>query len=1039
MLKTVKQACTFNEIVHNYRMAEGIENLADLIQDEGDGREFFSRNYVTNGMGQLFHEGMLRLSGKSDQAVFELSQAMGGGKTHMMIALGLLSRHQHLRPEVLEAELNTRVDFAQARIAAFNGRNNPDNYLWGEIATQLGEAEAIKEYWANGPKPVDQAGWKRIIGDKPTLIMLDELPPYLNVAATTSVGGGTLADTVVYTLGTLMSAALELPNCLIVIANLSGSYGKQTKALADAISNLSQETRRQAQTITPVQLNGNEIYEILKKRLITQLPDDSVIDEVAEEFAASVKKAERGGYITATSLEQIADQVRETYPFHPSFKHLVALFKENEGFRQTRGLMQFSARLLKSVDQRANDDVYLVGAQHLDFNDSQVRDEIQRIAPNLQPAVSRDLADGSSANAEKIDLETQTDAASQVGTLLLASSLSRTVGGRIGLSEGELIEFLAAPNRKADEFRNALERMREVAWYLHREEERYFIKETENLTRQIERNAKDIPPTKIDQALSKRLQGILEPRSKLAYQQLQILPKLDELKLRGHRVLVVVRPDSKIPPAELANFFDYQEEKNNLLVLSGEDSHMADAVEQRLRELYAIEQICSRLKPGDTAYEEARDKKEESEDRFAKALSSAYNRLYFPSTDALDGKQQLLPATIDNGLRIGEGDHSAEHQLEQLLADPRANYKLQLSLKDSYKQYWDMAEDKLWPNGANNRRTPWKDVQRRAQCDTSWPWMPGARGLEDLKNEALKQAHWREHKDGYIEKGPFPKDKTTLNIISEETDQPDKVMLTLTPRHAGDGPVVHVSDTVGVSENSTVVDNLDNFSTDKATLYFLVRDPSGVYETGDVHKWVADLKIRHQIKPAGDKRMLVLQCTPSAELRYTLDGTSARDGEVYTAPIDLGPESTKLLVYANASEASGNREFNIPASGDSKVELDPAKPAQLNKDKRVSLDSTEQVYTVLNTFKGNEQAVFRGVKIELGEGEKAVTLQFRERDVTADMIEAAISSLRAVLDEQQANVVVGIRGGAEFASGYDANAFAVAAGMRLQPGDVEQD
>lgn len=79
-------------------MAEGIENLADLIADNGDGRDFFARNFVTHGMEQLFKEGMLRLSGKSDQAVFELTQAMGGGKTHMMVALGLLARHPHLRP-----------------------------------------------------------------------------------------------------------------------------------------------------------------------------------------------------------------------------------------------------------------------------------------------------------------------------------------------------------------------------------------------------------------------------------------------------------------------------------------------------------------------------------------------------------------------------------------------------------------------------------------------------------------------------------------------------------------------------------------------------------------------------------------------------------------------------------------------------------------------------------------------------------------------------------------------------------------------------
>ena len=89
-----------------------------------------------------------------------------------------------------------------------------------------------------------QAGWKKIIGDKPTLIMLDELPPYLENASTTVIGGGTLATVSTYTLSCLMSAALELPRCCIVIANLSGSYVAQTKAIAEAISNLQQEASR---------------------------------------------------------------------------------------------------------------------------------------------------------------------------------------------------------------------------------------------------------------------------------------------------------------------------------------------------------------------------------------------------------------------------------------------------------------------------------------------------------------------------------------------------------------------------------------------------------------------------------------------------------------------------------------------------------------------------------------------------------------------------------------------------------------------------
>jgi hypothetical protein len=135
MIKTVRQACRFNPIIRDYRMSQGIENLAGLIDEQRDGREFFARNYVTHGMEQLFREGLLKLSGKSDQAVFELTQAMGGGKTHTMIALGLLAKHPHLRAEVLQPELADRIDFGEARLAAFNGRNTPDHYVWVLICT----------------------------------------------------------------------------------------------------------------------------------------------------------------------------------------------------------------------------------------------------------------------------------------------------------------------------------------------------------------------------------------------------------------------------------------------------------------------------------------------------------------------------------------------------------------------------------------------------------------------------------------------------------------------------------------------------------------------------------------------------------------------------------------------------------------------------------------------------------------------------------------------------------------------------------------
>lgn len=1040
MIKTVKQACRFNSIIRDYRMSQGIENLSDLINDAGDGREFFARNYLTHGMDQLFREGLLRLSGKSDQAVFELTQAMGGGKTHMMVALGLLARHPHLRKNVLPADLTSRIEFDQARIAAFNGRNNPDNYIWGEIATQLGAAEIIKPYWANGPKSVDQRQWKEIIGDKPTLILLDELPPYLDNASTQMFGQGTLANMVVYSLSSLMSAALELPNCAIVVANLSGSYKAQTKALADAISNLQQETGRQAKTITPVQLAGNEIYEILKKRLIDELPDERVISDIAEEYAQQIKKAEGGGYIIASSIEQIAEQVRETYPFHPSFKHLVALFKENEGFRQTRGLMQFTARLLKSVTEREADDVFLVGTQHLDLNDDQVKDEIERIAPKLMPAITRDIADKGNAIAERIDDDLAGDAAQQLMTLLLASSLSRAVGGRIGLSESELIEFLAAPQRKPDEFKEALQRLRDSSWYLHREEQRFFIKETENLSRQIERNAKEVPQPKVDQALINRLKGVLDPVRRIAYQDVQVLPKLDELKLGGPRTLIVIKPDGKVPPSELQNFFDYQQEKNNLLVLTGQDSHLTDAVEERLRELYAIEQIHKRLKSGDTLFEEARDRYEEAADRFGKALSAAYNCLYIPINSTTSGRDELGKITIDQGLKLGQGDQSAETQIEKLLSSPRADYKLVAELnKDNLDECFAQAEEYLWPSGKDNRRIPWKDVATRAKCSPIWPWMPGASGLDTLKTGALQQGRWRLGEDGYIEKRPFPEDKATVNV-SVLNDKPDsgETVLSLAPRHAGESPIVYWSTKPDVSDKDHKVDDLDHFSTTEGTLYFWIKDTTGQHESAPAKRWLADVKIRHQIEPAADKRRIVLAATPRADLFYTLDGSNPKDGNRYDEPFEIGSASCRLLVFARAGEANKTADFQIPASDDKTVQIADSKPARL-QNKPVALDTTDRVFGVINRFRDQPGTRFKGVRIEIAEGENTVTVRFQDREVTASIIEGVVNSLRDVLGERDAQVNITIRNGVRFDTGFALKEFAKLAGIELKPGDVGQE
>jgi hypothetical protein len=734
-------------------------------------------------------------------------------------------------------------------------------------------------------------------------------------------------------------------------------------------------------------------------------------------------------------MEEVAEEVRETYPFHPSFKNLVALFKENEGFRQTRGLMQFTARLLRSVWNREANDVFLIGTQHLDLNDVEVRDEVQRVNPALLPAVVNDIADQGNARAEEIDGDLGSDAATQVAKLVLSASLSRAVGAHTGLTQAEIVEFLAAPYRKADEYLAGLDRLRDRAWYLHREGEAFYFKETENLGRRIERDAKQIPLPKLEQAQINRLTGLFkaQSKSKAAYQEVQIMPRLDDVRLSGSRILLVVQPDGRTPPKAIRNFFEFQQEKNNVLILSGHDSHLANEVEARLRELYAVEKIHDKLKPGDNLYEEARDKLEELSERFTKAVSGAYNRLFFPGGDS-----ELVMATIDNGLSFGDGEHAAEAQIEKLLASGRCDNKLALDMLDDLTNYWAMAETFLWP--AKDRRVPWRDLLMRAKTDPTWPWMPGARGLEVLRDEALKQGRWRQTPEGHIEKGPFPAEKTSVNVTRLVTNrETGETSLSLTPRNAGDSPRVYVAKTAAVFEQDTQVQDLEDYRTTEATLYFIAEDSTGKYQIGEPTRWTADLTVRHELHKVADTRKVELRCTPAAEMRYTLDGTNAKEGTVYAQPFPVPAKGCTILIAAKAGEVEKSAKIQVPADGDDRVIIDDNKPAQLADSKRVSIDTTDKAFAMIQRFKERPDTVMRGVQILLGEGENAVQIRFNERELTAAAIETAIRGMRDALGEEQAAVQVLIRGGISFGDGFALKEFAEVAGVELTSGDVIQD
>src|SRR5690606_41479037 len=126
--------------------------------------------------------------------------------------------------------------------------------------------------------------------------------------------------------------------------------------------------------------------------------------------------------------------------------------------------------------------------------------------------------------------------------------------------------------------------------------------------------------------------------------------------------------------------------------------------------------------------------------------------------------------------------------------------------------------------------------------------------------------------------------------------------------------------------------------------------------------------------------------------------------------LEIGLAVHGQLLLAQAVEANKTTDCPILASGNKTVQIVDDKPARLQS-QRVSLDTTDRVFGVINRFRDQPGTRFKGVRIEIGEGENTVTVRFQEREVTAAMIEGVVNSLRDVLGEPEALVNIAIAEG----------------------------
>ena len=1031
-MKTVRDACKLHPKALSIRLSDQIEQLDGLIAAEDDGRAFFERTHVTEGMLDLLSEGIARLAGASSQAVFHLKQSMGGGKTHLLVGFGLLAKHPQLR-RMHFASVSHSEAFESAAVAAFNGRNSPDHFFWGEIAEQLGKADEFGRFWKSGPKAPDERDWLKLLqGDRPVLILLDEMPPYFHYLVTQKVGDGTVADIATRAFANLLTAASKRRNVCVVVSDLAAAYDTGGSLINRALNDARAELGRQERTITPVDLAANEIYDILRKQLFDKLPSDGEIAEIASAYGRKLEEATKAK-TAHRGAEAIADEVAATYPFHPRLKNVVALFKENEQFKQTRGVIELVSRLLKSVWERTDNDVFLIGPQHFDLSIVEVREKLTDIS-GMRDVIATDLWDAQqSAHAQLIDLETGTDTAVQVGTLLLTASLSTAVNAVKGLTREEMVECLASPLREPSEFLTAFEKLDSAgsgAWYLHHTQEgRYYFDRQENLRKLLENLAYDAPQNHIDDLIRHRLSEMFKPTRKTAYHEVLPLPQLEELaeRVRRARVLAIVSPDSKIPPEAVGRFFEGLSQKNNLCVLTGDRTAMG-SVEEAARHLYASQKANSRIAEGHAQRDDLERTQAAYEQNFNATVQGLFDKVLFPFQRR--GREPQLEQKPLEMTRDATMEFDGEHQIEKTLASHPI--KLFVDIDAEFDAICDKAQDLLWPENLNETR--WSDAADRYAEQAAMPWMP-SKGLDELKAIACNRGVWEDLGNGYITKKPEKK-RTSAQIVPEgEPDDEGRVRLRVNPVNAGPAPRIHYAEDEPVSESSQRLTQ-NPLSTTALRVAFLVTDPSNQYETGEPKEWENRLVLRNELREEGGKRIVELFVAPRGDIRYTLDGSEPREGTPYNAPITIDDGEVMLRAFASADGLVKKDEFRFQAKGTSGVQIDDTLPARMiSRRGPYKLDSRGA------TFEGLKHAADKAVRFEkvtltVGQGSQVATVVIGEVEVEAPFLTQLLEN---VLQKFTPDTPVTMTfGKAHFASGHDLKDFCEKVGIVVTQGSVEQ-
>ncbi|QKW20539.1 ATP-binding protein [Kitasatospora sp. NA04385] len=478
--------------------------IAPVYSDAG---RFYSATYLTAKMGELLGDVMDVLAGGKGSHVLQLRTPFGGGKTHSLVALLHLVRD---RPAALAAcpALKEITDPGKVQVAVLSGEEldplspatatgTVTHTLWGELAAQLGRYELVAEHDRTGSAPGGDT-LRRILGDGPTLVLLDEVLVFVEKAMAVQRGDSTAGRQAMLFIQALTEAVSSHPNAVMVYS-LQASVGEAVGA-EGLLSDLDKLVARVDAKREPV--SEDEVLRVVQRRLFDEIGNEQVHTEVARAYGQLLRKqllataetsdGRREAEVVAGNLEK---RIVEAYPFHPDLLDLMYhRWGSLPSYQRTRGALQFLAAVVHAL-WRNGAKSPLIGPGDIDFTDEQVRGaffsqvgERERFTAVLSSDITS-AGSGAATVDRRLGIDSPTISQLNVGTRVASAVMLYSFGAREGedrgVLESDLVRGVLVPGLDRNIVLAALHDLREEELYLHHTGRRYRFEPTPNLTKLV--------------------------------------------------------------------------------------------------------------------------------------------------------------------------------------------------------------------------------------------------------------------------------------------------------------------------------------------------------------------------------------------------------------------------------------------------------------------------------------------------------------------------------------------------------------------------